>query len=96
MYDICVIFTCKEKGAREKFVERVKAEGILADIRAEKGCVRYDYYFADSDECELMLLETWESQADQQVHLSQPHMDKLRAIKGDYITSTAIKELQYN
>ena len=94
MYDICVIFTCKE-GKREKFVERVTSEGILADIRAEKGCVRYDYYYSQSDETELMLLETWECKADQQVHLTQPHMDKLRALKYDYILSTTLKEIEY-
>ena len=44
MYTIYVIFTCLE-GKREAFVERVKEEGILSAIRAEDGCIKYDYYF---------------------------------------------------
>ena len=36
MYTIYVVFKCFD-GKREAFVERVKAEGILADILAEDG-----------------------------------------------------------
>ena len=41
MYKIYVTFTCFP-GKREAFVEKVKAEGVLAAIRAEDGCLRYD------------------------------------------------------
>ena len=49
MYTIYVNFKCYE-GKREAFVERVKKEGVLDAIRAEKGCVRYDYEKIDLDE----------------------------------------------
>ena len=91
MYNICVTFKCME-GKREAFVERVKKEGVLDAIRAEKGCVRYDYYYSEADSTELMLIEVWECHNDQQVHLTQPHMDTLRSFKNEYITSTEIKE----
>ena len=42
MYTIYVKFTCLP-GKRAAFIERVKAEGVLAEIRAEHGCIRYDY-----------------------------------------------------
>ena len=91
MYELYVVFKCKD-GAREKFVERVKAEGILDAILNEKGCKMYQYFYSDNDKNLLLLLETWDSKSDQQVHLTQPHMDKLRAIKGDYILSTTVSE----
>ena len=91
MYTIYVVFKCLE-GKRESFVERVKAEGILSDIRAEDGCLRYDYYFSESDPNELLLIEAWESAKHQQIHIAQPHMDKLRALKDDYISSTTLGE----
>ena len=91
MYNICVTFKCLE-GKREAFVERVKKEGVLDAIRAEDGCHRYDYYYSEADAEELMLIETWETQKAQQIHLTQPHMDTLRSFKGEYITSTEIKE----
>lgn len=91
MYTIYVQFQCLP-GKRESFVEAVKKEGILADIRAEDGCLRYDYYFSEADENELLLIEAWESHRHQEIHLDQPHMVRLRAMKGDYIATTKLGE----
>lgn len=93
MYTIYVKFDCYPK-KREAFVEAVKSEGILTAIRAEDGCISYDYYFSDSDENELLLIEAWESKHHQQVHIEQPHMDRLREIKGDYIKTTTLGEFE--
>ncbi len=93
MFTIYVKFDCfPEK--REAFVEAVKKEGILSAIRAEDGCLRYDYYFSEADENELLLIEAWETKNHQQIHLEQPHMDRLRAIKGDYIKTTTLGEFE--
>ena len=93
MFTIYVKFDCfSEK--REAFVEAVKKEGILSAIRAEDGCLRYDYYFSEADENELLLIEAWETKNHQQIHLEQPHMDRLRAIKGDYIKTTTLGEFE--
>ena len=93
MYTIYVIFNCLPN-KREAFVERVKLEGILDAIRAEDGCHRYDYYFSDSDPNELLLIEAWETKQHQQIHIEQPHMARLRAIKDDYIVSTTLGEFE--
>ena len=91
MYTIYVSFICHE-GKREAFVERMKSEGVLQAVREEDGCIRYDYYYADENPNELLLIEAWESAKHQQVHIGQPHMDKLRALKDDYISSTTLGE----
>lgn len=93
MYTIYVKFDCLP-GKREAFIERVKAEGILAAIRAEDGCIRYDYYLSEKDETELLLIEQWESQRHQQIHIEQPHMAQLRELKGEYITNTTLGEIE--
>ena len=93
MYTIYVKFDCLPE-KREAFVEAVKDEGILAAIRAEDGCIRYDYYFSDSDENELLLIEAWESKRHQQIHIEQPHMARLREIKDDYIQNTTLGEFE--
>ena len=93
MYKIYVVFKCLD-GKREAFVERVKAEGIVDAVRAEDGCIRYDYYYSEKDPCELLLIEEWESQHHQQVHIDQPHMVRLREFKGDYITDTTLGEFE--
>ncbi len=93
MYTIYVVFNCLP-GKREAFVQRVKAEGIVDAVRAENGCIRYDYYFSEKDPNELLLVEAWESKEHQQIHLDQPHMLQLRALKDDYIETTTLKEYQ--
>ncbi len=93
MYTIYVKFDCLP-GRREAFIERVKAEGILDAIRAENGCIRYDYYLSEKDETELLLIEQWESKQHQQIHIEQPHMAQLRALKDGYITNTKLGEIE--
>ena len=93
MYTIYVQFKCHPK-KREAFVETLKADGILSAIRAEDGCLRYDYYFSEADENELLLIEAWESKKHQQIHIEQPHMARLREIKDDYIAATKLGEFE--
>lgn len=93
MYTIYVKFTCLP-GKREAFIRKVTETGVLAAIRAEDGCIRYDYYLSEKDPCELLLIEQWQTKAHQQIHISQPHMDQLRGFKGDYITDTVLGEVE--
>ncbi len=93
MYTIYVKFDCLPN-KREAFIEKVKSTGVLDAIRAEDGCIRYDYYLSEKDENEILLIEQWESKAHQQIHLDQPHMDELRSFKGDYITNTVLGEVE--
>ena len=93
MYTIYVVFKCLP-GKREAFVERVKAESILSSIKAEEGFIRYDYYFSEADENELLLIEAWETKRKQEIHITQPHMANLRSFKGEYIVSTTLGEFE--
>ena len=93
MYTIYVKFDCLP-GKREAFIENVKETGVLDAIRAEDGCIRYDYYLSEKDPNELLLSEQWESHKHQQIHIEQPHMDVLRSFKGDYITDTKLGEIE--
>ena len=93
MYTIYVKFDCFPQ-KREAFIQKVKDTGILEAIRAEDGCVRYDYYLSEKDPNELLLIEQWETKAHQQIHIGQPHMARLREIKGDYIQSTTLGEFE--
>lgn len=91
MYQIYVVFHCFD-GKREAFVERLVADGILAAIRAEDGCEKYDFYFSEGDKNELLLVETWTSLSHQQAHMTTEHMARFRAIRGVYIESSVLKE----
>ncbi len=92
MYTIYVKFTCLPQ-KREAFIQKVKDTGILDAIRAEDGCIKYDYYLSEKDPDELLLIEQWQTKQHQQTHIAQPHMEHLREFKGEYITNTLLGEV---
>lgn len=91
MFRIYVTFRAFE-GKREAFVEALKKEGILSAIRAEDGCLMYDFYYSEKDENELLLVEAWESRRHQEIHMTQEHMARFRILKGNYIESSHLGE----
>ena len=93
MYTIYVKFDCFPN-KREEFLKKVKETGVLDAIRAENGCLKYDYYLSEKNDNELLLIENWESKQHQQIHLTQPHMDTLRGFKDNYIMNTVLGEIE--
>ena len=79
---------------REQFVREVIQNRILQDIRAEKGCLQYEYFFSVDDVNKILISEEWDTAADQKLHCTQPHMDKLREIKSKYIADIKILEIE--
>ena len=77
-------------GRREEFLRRIVEGGILAAIRAEEGCLRYDYYLSCQNEDEILLLEEWDTAEHQRVHMEQEHMKWLRVIQEDGIAETQL------
>ena len=59
-------------------------------IRREEGCIRYDYYFSAQQEDKILLVEQWQTQAHQRIHLQQPHMARLRELKEQYVADTRL------
>ena len=84
-----VAYTAKP-GCRETFVRQIVMEGIADTIRREEGCIRYDYYFSAQQEDEILLVEQWQTQAHQRIHLQQPHMARLRELKEQYVADTRL------
>lgn len=77
-------------GRREEFLRRIVEDGILAAIRTEEGCLRYDYYLSCQNEDEILLLEEWDTAERQRTHMEQEHMKRLRVIKDDCIADTQL------
>jgi quinol monooxygenase YgiN len=55
------------------------ARATLAATRKEKGCLVYSYSFDVEDRGLIRIYEEWESRADLDAHLKQPHMGPWRA-----------------
>ena len=88
------IYKAKTEGAREQFVAELTKSGVLSAIRAEKGCLNYEYYFSNEDKCKIVLFEKWESIEHQKIHMTQPHMATAMEIKGKYIESATLKKIE--
>lgn len=80
-------------GCAKAFVGELESSGVAAAVRAEDGCIHYDYYYSAKDENVVFLFEEWQSETHQQIHLKQPHMAALRQIKEKYILDTALRVL---
>ena len=93
MYTIYVVSKCIP-GKREEYIERLKKEGIVDAVRAEEGCIQYDFYFSEKDADEILLIEAWKSKEDQTVHMTLPHMKKFLEIKPEYVLSGKLGEFE--
>ena len=89
---LTVTYFAKE-GCAKTFVDELETSGVAAAVRAEDGCIHYDYYFSAKDENVVFLFEEWTSEQHQQVHLTQPHIAQLKQIKEKYILDTVLRVL---
>ena len=88
-----VTYKCKP-GMRDRFLEKIAAEGIDAASRAEAGNIRYDYYLPADGGDELLLLEKWRDAEALAEHGRQPHYGKLKVLKNEYVTDTLIERFE--
>ena len=77
-------------GCRETFLRQLTTHGIIDAIRREDGCLRYDYFLSVQNADEILLVEQWESEEKQQVHLRTAHMDRLRELKAQYVADARL------
>lgn len=89
---LLIVTYTAQQGMREHYVNEVTASGILDTIRHEDGCLGYTYYYDAEDADKIILIEQWQSLEQQQVHMTQPHMTRLMAIKDRYIGDTQVRK----
>lgn len=53
------VYYSGENGAARRFADRVRSEGVLAEVRSEIGCERYEYYISSEDPERVLLVERW-------------------------------------
>lgn len=71
-------------GNAKKFMEEMEKSGTAAAIRAEKGNLRYDYFFPANDPETVLLIDSWENQKAIGVHHASPMMDTLAELREKY------------
>lgn len=91
--NILVTYIARDSEAAKDFVAELENSGAADKVRAEDGCIKYDYYFSAQNPEEVLLVEEWESAEHQKVHMTQPHMADVMSIKDKYIKDTQVKFL---
>ena len=59
--------------------------GLVEPTRAEPGCVQYEIHESCADRAELVLYETWRSQADLDRHQAMPYMRAFMESAGELL-----------
>ena len=71
-------------GSARAFAEEMESSGIAADIRAEKGNLRYQYFQPLDDPETILLIDSWTDQDAIDVHHASPMMAQLAALRDKY------------
>ena len=80
-----------ENGAARGFAEEMESSGLAAQVRAEDGCIRYDYFYPVGSDNTLFLWEQWESREHQKAHCQTEHFARLGQLKEQFHATTEIQ-----
>lgn len=70
---VTVVALLVAKAGEERRVLQ-ELENLLADTRAEKGCINYDLHRDPDDARKFLFYENWESEDDLEAHLGSAHI----------------------
>lgn len=76
-------YTGKDGNAR-RFAEEMVAGGIVAQVRAEEGNERYEYFFPMDDPETVLLIDRWRDQAALDFHHKSPMMAEIARLRDKY------------
>ncbi len=71
-------------GNARKFAQEMEKSGTAGKIRAEKGNVRYEYFYPVNDPETVLLIDAWESQEAIDVHHASPMMETIIKLREKY------------
>ncbi len=78
------IYYSGANGNARKFAEEMVSNGIVADIRAENGNLKYEYFFPLDNEETVLLIDSWKDQNSLDIHHASPMMSKIIALREKY------------
>lgn len=78
------IYYTGENGAARKFAEEMISSGTVDAIRNEEGNIRYDYFYPINDKETILLIDSWKSQKDIDIHHQSQMMKTIIALREKY------------
>ena len=73
-----------KNGAARMFAGEMIQTGTVADIRAEDGNLRYEYFIPVEDPETVLLIDSWRDQEAIDAHHASPMMEKIAALRDKY------------
>jgi quinol monooxygenase YgiN len=78
------IYYTGEHGNAKKFAEEMISSGVVKNIRAEKGNIKYEYFFPMDDTETVLLIDSWQDQQSIDIHHASPMMDQIMKLREKY------------
>ena len=78
------IFYSGVNGNAKKFAEEMVSSGVVSEIRAEEGNLKYEYFFPMEDKETVLLIDSWKNQDSIDVHHASPMMAKIIKLREKY------------
>lgn len=71
-------------GNARKFAADMVSRGVVSDIRAEDGNLRYEYFFPMDDSETVFLIDSWKDQSSIDAHHASPMMAVISELREKY------------
>lgn len=71
-------------GSAKKFAEEMVSSGVVREIRAEEGNLRYEYFFSMEDPETVLLIDSWKNQQAIDAHHASPMMASILKLREKY------------
>lgn len=78
------IYYSGANGNAAKFVKEMISSGVVADIRAEDGNLRYEYFLPMDDKETVLLIDSWKDQRSLDIHHASNMMAKIAELREKY------------
>ena len=88
-----VYYRCKS-GAAQDFVRAIKESGAQDLVRAEDGCIQYDYTLSLEEPDTVVLLEKWRDSDALAAHMQQPHMETIKELKSRFALDAVLERYE--
>lgn len=78
------IYYSGTNGNARRFAEEMVSSGIVNDIRAEAGNIKYEYFFPMEDKETVLLIDSWKDQHSLDTHHASPMMPRIMELREKY------------
>jgi quinol monooxygenase YgiN len=85
------IYYTGKNGSALKFAEEMISSGVVSEIRAEEGNIRYEYFCPINEAETVLLIDSWENQKAIDVHHASPMMEKITRLREKYDLSMKVE-----